>query len=190
MDFDLKSVSVLIGVASAIVGLAFKLMPRSSDRLKRDLELLKLAHDAKANHLPLQRHVDAQINEEYLREGLSLTRKFDIITGQVLFAAMISTFSFAIVGLVVAYGSFLLFSLTEQTTGLIAAGFAAFGLFGGILVGMTESQKAIAEARTEIEERERIAIEEDQEVLRKASANNNATPQPSGLPPAAADLNR
>jgi hypothetical protein len=62
MNFDLKSVSVAIGIASAAVTLAFRLRPRFSNRLKRDLELLKLTREAQANYLPLQRRVDAQIH--------------------------------------------------------------------------------------------------------------------------------
>lgn len=169
MNFDLQSVSVMLGIASAIVGLAFKLMPRASDRLKRDLELLKLAREAKASYLPLQRHVDAQINEAYLKKGLSLGQRSDIFFGQFFFSLLMSTFLMAMIGVAVAYGSGFLLSLAEESVGRVLGSFVAFGVFVGVVGGIKEAQQAINEARSEVEERERIAIQEDQEALRNVN---------------------
>jgi hypothetical protein len=174
MDLDLKSVSVLLGIASTVATLAFKLMPRSADRLKRDLELLKLAREANANHLPLQRHVDAQILEEYVRAGLSLRRRLDILFGNLLFAMLILVPIMTIVGLAVAFGAGLLFSLSEDTTSQVVLAFVGLGAIAGLLGGITEAHRDTDEVLREIQERERLAIEEDQETLRRASARADA----------------
>lgn len=174
MNFDLQTVSVLIGVASAAVTLAFRLMPRSADRLKRDLELLKLAREAKASFLPLQRHVDAQIHEEYLSERLSFRRSFDIVFGNVAFAATISIGTLGAFGAAVAFGSKFLFSLADSTAGYILAGFVIVGVLMGLAGGSESASKELAEARKEIEDREKLLVSGDEETLRRFRASDSA----------------
>ncbi|MGJ4914399.1 hypothetical protein [Bradyrhizobium oligotrophicum] len=173
MNFDLQTFSVLTGVASAVVGLAYKLMPRSVDRLKRDLELLKLAREAKANFLPLQRHVDAQINEAYLSKGVGFKRSFDIAFGNVVFAIMITTPITGIIGAGIAFGSKYLFALSDNAVNSIGVGFLMLGILGGIIGGGDLAKKDLADARKEIEERERMLAAADEEELRRFRATNS-----------------
>lgn len=175
MNFELQTLSVLIGVASAVVTLGYKLMPRSFDRLKRDLELLKLAREAKANFLPLQRHVDAQINEEYLSKGVGFRRSFDIAFGNLAFAMMIMTAIFGAVGAGIAFGSKHLFALSDNVVNFIGAGFLMFGVLGGIIGGADFAKKELAEARKEIEERERLLAAADEEELRRFRAADSSS---------------
>jgi VIT1/CCC1 family predicted Fe2+/Mn2+ transporter len=178
MEFDLKTASVLIGTASAAVGLAFKLMPRSSDRLKRDLELLKLTREAKANHLPLQRRIDAQINEEYVKQGIGFSRYIDIVSGELFFAIVLSTGITSIIGAVIALGSLLIVSPSDNTAAYIFIGFAMLGLVVGLIGGMSDADKRIAQLRNEINERERLTLSEDEEVLRRIRASDSTQVSP------------
>lgn len=173
MDFGLKTVSVLIGVASATVTLAFKLMPRSADRLKRDLELLKLARDAKANFLPLQRHVDAQIYEEYLKEGIGFRRYFDIVFGNFAFAIILSVGTVGGIGTAIAFASKFLFALSDNTAGYIVAGFVTLGVLIGLAGGSDFAKKELTEARKEIEERQKMTASGDEEALRRFRASDS-----------------
>jgi hypothetical protein len=174
MDFDPKTLLVLLGISSAVVAVAYMFMPRSTDRLRRDLELLRLARGAKVNHLALQRHVDAQIHEAYVKAGLSLKRKIDIVFGELFFAVLLSTAAMAMIGVVVAYGAKQMFALDDAALGRVLSGFAALGLLAGLTGGSSEARKSLDEAHREMRKRQRIAVELGQGGLREASTGNDA----------------
>lgn len=165
MDLDPKSLVVLVGTATMAAAVAYRLMPRSTDRLRRDLELLRLARGTRVNHLALQRHVDAQIQEAYLKAGLSLKRKLDIVFGELFFAAMLSTAVMALVGVAVAFGARSLFALDDVALGRVLAGFAALGLLLGLTGGTSEARKSLDAAQREIRKRQQYAVELEQTTL-------------------------
>lgn len=175
MDLDLKSVSAFIAIASAVVGLAFKLMPRSSDRLKRDLKLLKLTREAEANYLPLQRRVDAQIHEEYVKEEIGINRRADIYFGNIFFVVLIVTPILSAAGLAIAFCAKLIFAISDDTTIYILGGFAALGLMGGISTGITLANEEFDKIREEIGMREQITVRKDEETLRSVRAEEAET---------------
>ena len=170
MDFEPRTLLVLLGMSSAVVAVAYRLMPRSTDRLRRDLELLRLARGAKVNHLALQRHVDAQIHETYVKAGLSLKRKFDIVFGELFFAILLSTALMAMIGVAVAYGARQALPLDDAAVGRVLTGFVAIGLLVGLTGGSSEARKRLDEARREMRKRQRIALEQDPGGLREAPA--------------------
>jgi hypothetical protein len=161
MDFDPKTLVVLLGISSAVVALAYRFMPRATDRLRRDLELLRLARGAKVNHLALQRHVDAQIHETYVKAGLSLKRKVDIVFGELFFATLLSTAVMAMIGVAVAYGAKQALPLDDAAVGRVLTGFVAIGLLVGLTGGSSEARKSLDEARREMRKRQRMAVDWD-----------------------------
>ena len=172
MDLDPKSLTALLGITSIVVAVAYRFMPRSTDRLRRDLELLRLARGAKVDHLALQRHVDAQIHEAYVKAGLSLKRKIDIVFGELFFAVLLCTAVMAMLGVAVAFGAKEFFALDDVALGRVLSGFAALGLLVGLTGGSSEARKSLAQARREMRKRQRIAGEPGQSGLREASAGN------------------
>jgi hypothetical protein len=161
MDLDPKSLTVLLGITSTVVAVAYRFMPRATDRLRRDLELLRLARGAKVNHLALQRHVDAQIHETYVKAGLSLKRKIDIVFGELFFAVLLSTAIMAMLGVAVAYGAKQALPLDDAAIGRVLTGFVAIGLLVGLTGGSSEARKSLDEARREMQKRQRMALELD-----------------------------
>lgn len=174
MEFDPKSLSVMLGIVSALVAVAYRFMPRATDRLRRDLELLRLARGAKVNHRALQRHVDAQIHETYVKAGLSLKRKIDIVFGEVFFAVLLSTAVMAMLGVAVAYGAKQFFALDDVALGRVLSGFAALGLLAGLTGGSSEARKSLDEAHREMRKRQQIAIELGQSDLLEVTTSNDA----------------
>jgi hypothetical protein len=171
MDVDLKTISVLLGIASSVVALAFKLLPRSSDRLKRDLELLKLARDAKANHLPLQRHVDAQIIDSYVCVRLGAKYELGTRSTYVAFGVMLCGAVMGIVGTAVAYGAQLFLLIDEATFGKVLGSFVGCGAVAGVIGGLSMAREELQRERRELEEVQRRMIEEDKKLLRASSTD-------------------
>jgi hypothetical protein len=168
MDLDPKSIVVLVGTATMAAAVAYRLMPRSTDRLRRDLELLRLARGARVNHHALQRHVDAQIQEAYVRAGLSLKRKLDIVFGELFFAAMLGTAVMALIGVIIAFGARSVFPLDDVALGRMLTGFAALGLLIGLTGGTSEARKSLDAAQKEIRKRQQYALELEQTTLGEA----------------------
>ena len=169
MELDPKSLTALLGITSIVVAVAYRLMPRSTDRLRRDLELLRLARGARVDHLALQRHVDAQIHETYVKAGLSLKRKIDIVFGELFFAVLLSTAGMAMLGFAVAFGAKEFFALDDVAVGRMLSGFAVLGLLVGLTGGSSEARNSLAEARREMRKRQRMAGESGPSGLREAS---------------------
>lgn len=168
MDLDPRSIVVLVGTATMAAAVAYRLMPRSTDRLRRDLELLRLARGAKVNHLALQRHVDAQIQETYVGTGLTLKRKLDIVFGELFFAAMLGTAVMALIGVVLAFGARSVFPLDDVALGRLLTGFAALGLVIGLTGGTSEARKSLDAAQKEMRKRRQYALELEQTTLGEA----------------------
>ena len=122
---------------------------------------LRLARGAKVNHLALQRHVDAQIHETYVKAGLSLKRKVDIVFGELFFATLLSTAVMAMIGIAVAYGAKQALPLDDAAVGRVLTGFVAIGLLVGLTGGGSEARKSLDEARREMRKRQRMAVEWD-----------------------------
>lgn len=168
MDLDPKSIVVLVGTATMAAAVAYRLMPRSTDRLRRDLELLRLARGTRVNHVALQRHVDAQIEETYVRAGLGLKRKLDIVFGELFFAAMLGTAVMALIGVLVAFGARSVITLDDVALGRMLTGFATLGLLLGLAGGMSEARKSLDAAEKEIRKRRQYALELEQTTLLEA----------------------
>jgi len=168
MDLDPKSIVVLVGTATMAAAVAYRLMPRSTDRLRRDLELLRLARGTRVNHLALQRHVDAQIQETYVRASLGLKRKLDIVFGELFFAAMLGTAVMALVGVLVAFGARSVVPLDDVALGRMLTGFATLGLLIGLAGGMSEARKSLDAAEKEIRKHQQYALELEQTTLLEA----------------------
>lgn len=164
VDFDAKTVSVVVGIASSLVALGVKLFPKASDRLKRDLELLKLARESKANYLPIQRHVDAQINDHYMNARLGFRHKVETVFPMAFFGALVCTPLFGLIGLGIAYVARVA-SVGEPAASAIVTALAALGLFGGLAGGSSLAGRELEKEQREAEDRIRSQIEDDRNAL-------------------------
>jgi hypothetical protein len=174
MDFDLKTVSVLLAIASAVVTLLLKIAPRSTTRLKRDLELLKLARQAKVNHLPLERHIDAQIRESYLVEKIGFRKSIDVISTDVIFAVILSSWIFCIISLVIGFSLTFAFGLSDDTSRKLYVSILLVGVLVGLFAGISDGKESLAKLGEEIKERERLTIAQDEEELHRIRASDSA----------------
>lgn len=169
MDIDLKNLSIIVGVVSTIIGLAYKLMPRASDNIKKELELLKMAKDTGVNHLPILRHLNSRIHEEYVNETISLKKKIDVRLGNILFISIIMIAIFGIIGYFVGFILSAILSFSEQTHEYIVLGFASVGLVGGILGGLSQATDDLNSMQKEIDDRIQSVVENDKHELSKGN---------------------
>ncbi|EIX4885691.1 hypothetical protein MDT45_004602, partial [Vibrio vulnificus] len=107
----LTLIATLIGIISTVVTLALRFMPRESDRLKHNMELLKLAKESDVDHIPIAREVEVQIQNLFI--GVAVSR-FKIYGTQILFATMNSFLIAVITGTGVSYISTTFFDIPEN----------------------------------------------------------------------------
>lgn len=172
MDFDLKTISVVLGIASSFVALAYKLKPNPSARLKRDLELLKLARETKANYFALQRHVDAQIRNEFVVRGLNRRKRFELYYGELSFSAILGVVTFGFLGSLTALAAKAIFSIEDTTAAIIIGTAAVLGLLGGISHGSEVGGNRVRDAEREVAENEMELIESDEVAIREIRKND------------------
>jgi hypothetical protein len=165
LEFSLKNISIAITIISALIGIVYKLIPRSSDRLKKDLELLKLAKETEVNHLPLERHINHRINEDYVRTNISIKQYLDIYFGKISLSIMLMVLVFLFLGLVVSYLLKVTTLVTPDTAENIIIGFLAFGVLGGVMEGQRQANETIKDIKKEMEARVSSIIEEDEKSL-------------------------
>lgn len=171
MDIDYKNISLVVGAASALLGLLYKLLPNRSDRLKKDMELLKLAKETEANHLPLLRRVNSQIYEEYVHEELGRKEKVEIIFKNVSGAVYLSVAFLGLFGVVVSSIARAIFELTDEKAGLIIGTFVGLGVLTGFYGGFSDANKEIEVLENEIDKRVRERVEKDELELKEDEKN-------------------
>lgn len=166
MDIDFKTISVVVGIASTSLGILYRVTPKRSDRIKKNLELLKLAKETEANHLPLLRHVNTIIHNEYVHEEVSLKERFGIRIKHVAFAAMLSIAFLGLLGVIVSSVAQAAFGLTDETAQKILAVFITFGVASGLFGGLPEADKELEEIKNAVDERIRNTVEADEKALK------------------------
>lgn len=166
MDIDFKTISVVVGIASASLGLLYRIIPKRYDRLKKNLELLKLAKEAEVNYLPLLRHVNSIIHEKYVHKELSLYEKSELVLSHIILGVAISLAFFGLVGFVVSWLTQVAFELTEEKAEYILAGFCALGVLVGIGGGISGSKEKLKELGYNIEEKTKGIVEQDKKDLK------------------------
>ena len=166
MDLDLKFISAALGIASSVVAIAYKLKSNPAARLKRDLELLKLARETKTNYFALQRHVDTQITNAYVMRGLDLRMRLELYYGELFFSVLFGVMTFGFLGSLLALGAKALFSVQDSTAGATILVAGGVGLFGGISHGSKEGANRVGDALREAETRAKELVETDESAIR------------------------
>lgn len=165
MEIDLKAVSVALGIASSAVALAYRLKPNPASRLKRDLELLKLARETQANYFALQRHVDAQMQGQYVVRSLSRQKKFDLYFKELCFWPLFGAIIFGFIGSLVALAAKAVFSADDKTTAAIIIVGGALGLMSGISIGATKGSEQVRTTEQEVESKADEIISSDEAAI-------------------------
>jgi hypothetical protein len=172
VELDVKNISILVGIASAVLTIVLKFMPRPSDQLKHDLELLKLAREARANYLPLQRSVDAQVRQIYMNTEIGIKRYFEELWLGLFFSTTFFLIVSGIFGAITTYILKLLFSIPDERADNILLWFLVIGIGLGISSGVGLARKWIDEVREELKQREQAAAMGDEEVLQRLRATD------------------
>ncbi|HDY8011854.1 TPA: hypothetical protein ACGUOU_004553 [Vibrio vulnificus] len=137
MELDLKGwltlIATFIGIISTIITLALRFMPRESDKLKHNLELLKLAKESEINHLPIAREVEAQIQNLFIDVPVS---RLKIYRTQILLFTMICFLIAVITGTGTSYIATIFFGMSENDADHLVSQFVVAGIIGGISFGL------------------------------------------------------
>ena len=142
MEIDLQgwlpSIATLIGIISTVVTLALRFMPRESDRLKHNMELLKLAKESDVNHLPIEREVEVQIQNLFIDVPVNC---FKIYSTQILFFTMVCFLISVITSTGTSYIAVTFFDMSEKDANHVVSQFVIGGIIGGIICGLMSGRE-------------------------------------------------
>lgn len=172
MDFDIKAVSVVLGIASSIIALLYKIKPNPAASLKRDLELLKLAQETKASYFALQRHIDAQIIDQYIVRDLGRRRKFELYAGEIFTWIVFGIIILGFFGSLAALAARAILSIEDTTAEIITFVGAGFGLLGGTMNGVEKGSERVREAERDVELRADELAKADEAAIRRIRASD------------------